>query len=92
MTAMEILEGLETEKKESIRAEYEAMVKKSMKQGFNCENPENWLAQHPEIAPKLFCRTNWNPRPELLLKFKAIMIEAGFGDVIERARWFALGR
>ena len=92
-TAMEILEGMDTKQKDRIRSEYEKMAKKSIKLGVNCPDPENWLAQHPEIAPKLYAPINWAPDPDLNRKFKKIMIEeCGFGSIMERAIWLAQGR
>ena len=92
MTAIEILEKMDIQTQERIRMEYEALVKSSMKQRLNCMNPEDFLSQHPDITPILHGQTNYNLNPQLLIQFKAIMIPSGFGGIIERARWFALGR
>ena len=91
-SAMGCLEKMDSKTQERIRSEYETLAKSSIKMGLNCSDPENWLAQHPEIAPMLYGATIYNPNPDLMHLFKSIMIPAGFGDVMERARWFALGR
>lgn len=92
MTAMQVLEQMDAKTQERIRNEYEALAKSSIKMGVNCDDPENWLAQHPEIAPKLYTTTNDRFHPIITPKFRAMMFEWGFGEIIERARWFTLGR
>lgn len=99
MTAMELMESKPESKQEELRQGYEKYIKGTVNTELKPLNPEQWLGaklndelEAKRIENKAIQEANKTNELVVNEKFKKLMYNAGFGGIVERARFLALGK
>lgn len=95
----EIMDNMETSKVKEIHDEYSAYAKRCIHNHEKPLSPDEWLEINryediAQVTAEIKARKEQEKQYaiEINQKFKAMMYENGYGTIIERARYFGLGK